>query len=337
MPQISVLLPFRNMEQTLDECLASINGQTLKDYELLAVNDHSTDGSRALVANLAANDSRIRLFDNKGNGLVDALNHGLSKARTGLVARMDGDDVMHPRRLERQFEHMQHHPEVALLGCATRLFPEHVILNGYREYIRWQNSCNTPEQIADEIYIESPFAHPGVVFRKQIVERLGGYRDGPFPEDYELWLRLHRAGYRMAKLPEILLDWREYPSRTSRVDLRYSRDAFDRLRADYLSREHRLLKKRDCLAIWGAGRKTRKRCKPLLQKGFKPIAWIDIDPKKIGNRLEGVPVVDPGWLGETMPKPYVLVYVANHGARELIARDLHRFGYKRGTDYLMVG
>ncbi len=336
MPQISVLLPFRNTEETLDECLDSIRDQTLGDYELLAVNDHSTDGSRQRVAARADGDPRIRLIDNRGKGLVDALNSGLHMAKAPLVARMDADDIMHPERLQRQHTHMARHPELALLGCATRLFPEHLILNGYREYVRWQNSCNTPEQIADEIYIESPFAHPGVVFRKRIVDLVGGYRDGPFPEDYELWLRLHRAGHAMAKLPEVLLDWREYPSRTSRVDNRYSREAFDQLRAEYLAQEPRLLKRRN-LAIWGAGRKTRKRCKPLLRKDFKPVAWIDIDPKKIGNRLEGVPVVSPEWLEQAAPKPFVLVYVANHGARELISRDLHRYGFKRGKDYLMVG
>ncbi|MET0048544.1 MAG: glycosyltransferase [Sedimenticola sp.] len=337
MAQISVLLPFRNSESTLEACLDSIAGQSFHDYELLAVNDHSDDNSGTLVEARATADPRIRLIHNRGRGLVDALNHGLSQADSPLIARMDADDIMHPERLQRQHEHLQRHPELSLLGCATRLFPEHLILNGYREYIRWQNGCNTPEQIADEIYIESPFAHPGVVFRKHCVERIGGYRDGPFPEDYELWLRLHRTGHRMAKLPDVLLDWRESPNRTSRVDLRYSRDAFDQLRADYLAHDPRLLKRRDRLAIWGAGRKTRRRCRPLLRKGFEPVAWIDIDPKKIGNKLEDVPVVDPQWLERQERKPFVLVYVANHGARELIAHDLHHLGYKRGTDYLVVG
>ncbi len=229
------------------------------------------------------------------------------------------------------------HPEISVLGCATTLFAEERIRRGMRVYIEWQNSCCSPEQTADEIYIESPFAHPSVVFRRQTVLELGGYRNGAFPEDYELWLRLHHAGKRLAKLPHKLLDWRDTPTRISRTDPRCSRQAFDRLRADYLSRDPRLLAHSTNFAIWGAGRKTRKRCRLLLERGFTPRTWIDIDPRKIGNRLSGVPVVSPTWLTRSGNRCYVLVYVTNHGARETIAADLLAMGYQRGLNYLMVG
>ena len=93
------------------------------------------------------------------------------------------------------------------------------------------------------------------------------------------------------------------------------------------------------MAYWGAGRKTRRRSKLLIERGFAPSAWIDIDPRKIGNRLRGVPVVPPDWLAREpqQPRPFVLSYVANHGAREDIARRLAQMGYRRGEDYLMVG
>lgn len=250
---------------------------------------------------------------------------------------MDADDLMHPERLERQYAHLCRHPRLTLLGCAAELFPRSGIQAGYRKYMRWQNHCLTPRQIADQIYIESPFAHPSVIFRKQAVMELGGYREGPFPEDYDLWLRLHHAGRRMEKLPDVLLRWREYPQRTSRTDPRCSRQAFDRLSADFLARDPRLLARREEFVIWGAGRKTRKRCNLLLEKGFQPRAWIDIDPRKIGNRLRGVPVVDPDWLTTRQPRPFVLVYVTNHGARGLIAADLEALGFRQGEDFLAVG
>ena len=282
-------------------------------------------------------DSRIRLLRNPGRGLVSALNWGLKTASAPLIARMDGDDRMHPERLQRQYQYLLQHPDITLLGCATRPFSEQEIRTGLWEYIRWQNDCNSPSQIADEIYIESPFAHPSVVFRRQAILRLGGYRQGDFPEDYDLWLRLHQSGSIMAKLPQVLLDWRDYPRRTSRIDPRCSREAFDRLRACYLASDPRVLSRRGNVVFWGAGRKTRKRCNLLIDKGFKPRAWIDIDPKKIGNSLLGAKVQAPNWLATVDRRPLVLVYVANHGARELIAQDLQRMGYLRGKDYLMVG
>ena len=336
-PCLSILLPFRNAAATLPECLLSIQRQSLTNYELLAVDDHSSDASRSLLQQVAARDSRIRLLSNPGQGLVSALNHGLQRAATPLIARMDADDRMHPERLRLQYRYLQRHHEIALLGCATRIFPTHGLRAGIREYVRWQNGCNGPRQIADEIYIESPFAHPSVMFRRAPVMRLGGYREGLFPEDYDLWLRLHRAGVGMAKLPQTLLDWRDYPERTSRVDPRCSRAAFDALRARYLAKDPRVLRRSGRLVFWGAGRKTRKRCNLLIEKGLKPSAWVDIDPKKIGNRLNGVAVESPAWLSGLQPRPLVLVYVTNHGARERIARDLEWMGYRRGRDYLAVG
>lgn len=335
-PALSILLPYRDAAATLPACLDSIAAQTCTDYEVLAVNDRSADASSALVRARAAVDARIRCLDNPTAGLVSALNHGLAAATADIVVRMDADDLMHPERLARQLRHFDVDPTLVLSASRVRAFPEATVQAGLREYLRWQNACLSAAHVADEIYVEAPFAHPSVAFRRAVVRAAGGYRDGPFPEDYELWLRLHQRGHRMAKLPEVLLDWREHPSRTSRVDPRYAREAFDRLRADYLARDPRLLARRDELVIWGAGRRTRKRCAMLLAHGFRPQAWVDIDPRKIGRTLDGVPVHAPTFLA-TGPRPFVLVYVTNHGARDEIAAHLDRLGYTRGCDWLAVG
>jgi glycosyltransferase involved in cell wall biosynthesis len=335
-PRLSILLPYHNAADTLEECLASIAVQHCDDYELLAVNDHSVDSSVALVRSHAAKDPRIRCLDSPCRGLVPALNHGLAAAAADVVVRMDADDRMHPERLSLQLAHLEQDAGLTLSATRVRAFPDEHVQAGLREYLRWQNDCVSAQDLAEEIYVEAPVAHPSVAFRREAVLAAGGYRDGPFPEDYELWLRLHQLGHRMAKLPEILLDWREYPHRTSRTDPRYARTAFDALRADYLARDPRLLARRDELVIWGAGRRTRKRCALLLREGFRPRAFIDIDPRKIGRQIDGVPVCAPSLL-ERESRPFVLVYVTNHGARDAIAADLHAMGYRRGRDWLAVG
>jgi FlaA1/EpsC-like NDP-sugar epimerase len=134
---------------------------------------------------------------------------------------------------------------------------------------------------------------------------------------------------------QVLLHWRESTGRLTRTDPRYSRAAFARLRTDYLARDPRLHSGRP-LAICGAGRRTRQRAQLLLDHGFRPVAWIDIDPRKIGNSVHGVPVHAPQWL-DRADKPFVLSYVTNHGARDIIAAQLQAMGYLRGRDYLMVG
>lgn len=334
-PEVSVVMPFRDAAETLPECLDSLRRQTLGDYELLAVDDGSQDGSAALVAAAARADARVRLLQPGRVGLVGALNAGVAAARAGLLARMDADDLCHPERLEAQRDALRARPELALVGTQVELFPEEQIKAGYREYLRWQNACLSPAQIDALIYIESPFAHPSVMLRRAVFERLGGYAEGPFPEDYELWLRMHAAGMAMAKLPRVLLAWRERAGRTSRVDPRYAREAFDRLRARFLARDPRLRAGRP-LVFWGSGRRTRLRARHLIEHGRAPAAWIDIDPDKIGHVVWGAPVRPPAWLDQR-PRPFVLVYLTAHGAREQAETWLAEWGYQPGADYLAVG
>jgi len=334
-PTVAVLLPFYNAAETLEETLDSIQAQSLQQFTLIAVDDGSDDGSASIVQNRMRNDSRITLLQPGHQGVVGAMNCALNHCQSPLVARMDADDIMHPERLEKQATYLQQNPDIDLVGSRVRLFPEEQIQGGFAEYIRWQNACLSPETIAHNIYVELPIAHPSVMFRREVVHIAGGYRDGDFPEDYELLLRLHQQGRRMAKLSDVLLDWRDSGGRLTRTDNRYSREAFDRIRAEYLARDPRLQHSRP-LAFWGAGRNTRKRVANLQEYGFRPSVWIDIDPKKIGNIIDGVRVVEPAWLVRE-EKPFVLSYVSNHGARDLIAAELQAMDYHEGHDYLMVG
>jgi glycosyltransferase involved in cell wall biosynthesis len=336
MPEVSVVLPFRNADETLDECLDSIERQSLDAFELIAVDDGSSDRSADRVRRRAERDGRIRLVRSEPRGLVHALNLGIVKARSSLVARMDADDRMHPDRLRLQSEFLRSRGDIVLVASQVRLFPSEQIRNGYVEYICWQNACIDPDDIAAHIYLESPFAHPSVMVRRSVLEAMGGYREGPFPEDYDLWLRMHQRGYRMAKLPCPLLDWRERPDRLSRTDPRYSRGAFDRLRASYLARDPRLGTGRG-FVIWGAGRRTRQRARHLLDRGVVPEAWIDVDPRKIGNVVWDIPVRPADSLRNNRSRPFVLIYVTRHGARDEVAGRLEGWGYEQARDYLPVG
>lgn len=334
-PEIAVLLPFYNAAATLAETLDSIQAQTLEAFSLIAIDDGSSDDSADIVRERMRDDPRISLLQPGHQGVVGAMNSGMAHCLSPLVARMDADDIMHPERLALQSRFLRQHPEIDLLGSRVRLFPKEMIQDGFSEYIRWQNACLCPDSIADNIYVELPIAHPSVMFRREVVMAAGGYRDGDFPEDYELLLRLHQRGHRMAKLPQVLLHWRDSGERLTRTDQRYSRQAFDRIRAHYLARDPRLHQGRP-LVFWGAGRNTRRRVAHLLERGFRPRAWIDVDPRKIGNLIDGARVVEPDWLARK-EKPFVLSYVNNHGARELIAAALQVMGYIEGEDYLMVG
>lgn len=298
------------------------------------MNDHSSDNSINIIRHYP--DSRINCIDNPGHGLIEALNHGIKACQYDYIARMDSDDLMRTNRLSEQLAHFQSTPDLQLSASQVSLFCNEPLKAGYLAYIAWQNNVLSDLEIKNQIFVESPLAHPSVMFRKTTIVNLGGYREGDFPEDYDLWLRLFSKGCRMEKLPLTLLDWREAPIRESRVNPRYRREAFDQLRAKYLSQDCRLPNNRP-INIWGAGRKTRLRAKWLIKTGINLTAWIDIDPKKIGNTINGIEVKSPNWLIESTSKPFVLIYVTNHGAREDISAYLDSIGYHCGKDYLAVG
>ena len=329
---VSILMPVFNAEETLAECLDSIFLQTLQDFEIIAVNDFSTDRSVEILRSY--HDSRIHVVDNQNKGIVSALNSGLKLCQSDFVARMDADDVMYAQRLEKQFDVLSNKPDITLCATQARKFPEKIIKSGYIEYMRWQNACLTRQDIQNQIYIESPFAHPSVMFRKSRVTELGAYRDGEFPEDYELWLRLFHAGESMMKLDEVLVDWRESDNRLSRTSSRYSEAAFEKLRAEYLVKDKRLQNRK--IVFWGAGRKTRQRAQYLIDQGIDPVAWLDIDRKKVGNDYHGAKTFLPDWLMRQEKKPFVLNYVRNHGARDFCRQYLDEAGYLMGIDYLDV-
>ena len=340
-PRVSVVLPVRNGGRSLPAALASIQAQSDPNWELIVVDDGSTDDTPARLRAAARHDPRIRVFTLAPSGIVAALTLGLAKARAPLIARLDSDDVAHARRLELQGAFLESHPHIGLDSCRVEFGGDERAAGGYRRHVEWLNTVMAPNEIWRSRFIESPLAHPSVVFRRELVTQFGGYREGDFPEDYELWLRWLEAGVVMAKVPETLLTWNDSSARLSRTCPRYSVEAFYRLKARYLSRWLRKqLPASRPVWIWGAGRVTRTRVRWLLDHGVDPAGWIDIDPRKVGRTHAGRPVRAPESLrsfsSETQGRrPFVLVYVGSWEAREIITAWLKENGFGEETDYLV--
>lgn len=387
-PRVSVLLPVRNGGALLDRALASLKAQTLEDWECVAVDDGSEDDTWARLQAWAAADRRFRPARIPHGGIVAALNAALAAASpTPYIARMDADDECHPERLARQTAFLEARPDVGLVGCRVSFGGDPALARGFQRHVDWLNSLLTPEAIFLARFRDSPLAHPSTLFRRSLVAAHGWYADGPFPEDYELWLRWMDAGVCMAKTPETLLAWNDSPGRLTRTHGNYSEEAFTRVRTHYLARW--LLRRfapsqagaTDSVpvTVWGAGRVSRRRALPLEQvcrfcglspadardalapeqgraavflpraggasvpvqresvpegRGVRITAWIDIDPKKIGNRVAGRPVCGR----ESLPPPgagIILVFLSARGAGEEAAAWLLARGYREGVDFLL--
>ncbi|MBN2044433.1 MAG: glycosyltransferase [Anaerolineales bacterium] len=334
MPNISVLMPCYNMAAHLEETLGSIASQTLTDFEVVAVDDGSSDQTPEILGCWAEKDPRFRVLLLEHAGIIPALNAGLAVCRSDLVARMDADDRMHPARLEKQVGFMQAHPETDLVSSLVAGFPAGEHREGLSLYIEWLNSLPDHDSICREMFVESPLCHPSVTFRKSAVLALGGYQEKGWPEDYDLWLRGCLAGWRFAKIPEVLLEWREHPHRLTRTDSRYSLENFIRAKAHYLAVGP--LADRDTVIIWGAGMHGRRLSKHLLRAGVPLEYFVDIDPKKIGRTRRGLPIISPEELERVWSqasRPVLLSAVGARGARDLIRQRLSALGLMEAQDW----
>lgn len=331
--KVSVVLPVYNAAATVVQAVESILSQTLADFELIIIDDGSTDDTPSLVSNLK--NSRVRLVRAPHQGICSTLNRGLEEAQGDYIARMDADDVSRPERLTVQAAFLDAHPEIGLVGCRVSHAGSEETQLGYRLYVEWINSLLSPEQIRLARFIESPFAHPSIMFRRKLVAEHGGYRTGGFPEDYEMILRWTEAGVRMAKVPEVLLEWRDPPGRLSRHDPRYDPAAFHACKAPYLALEIRRRLDGRAFWIWGAGRLSRKRASLLEPFNLSPEGYIDIDPDKIGQSIQSRPVIGPDRLAGPN-HAFVAGFVGNRGAREEIRQRLVESGRAEGRDFLFA-
>ncbi|XPV76921.1 MAG: glycosyltransferase [Desulfovibrio sp.] len=335
-PLVSVTLPCYNAEDTLALTLDSLLSQSLYNLEIVAVDDGSTDTTADILRTYAARDERVRPVFISHGGVVTAANTAIEASRGQFIARMDADDIAMPNRMQAQAQLLLDQPHIGLVGCGVEFGGDRELCAGYAHYVDWTNTVTTSQAISNNRFVEFAVPNPSIMFRRETVLTHGSYRDGDYPEDYDLFLRWLDAGVQMQKVEEPLLIWNDPPTRISRNHSRYSMDAFYELKAKYLAK---WLKRNNpqypVVMVIGAGRPSRKRSDMLLTNGVDIQAYIDVDPKKIGQIIHGRPVIgrkDIPPKGEV----FILSYVGNRGAREEIAEFLDGAGYEVAKDYMLV-
>lgn len=303
---MSVVLPVRDGEATLEAALASLRAQTFPRFEVLVVDDHSSDATPRIARAVVHRDGRFRfLRAGTGDGMrrptgaaaapppasagiVAALRRGFAEARGTYIARMDADDVSHPERLAAQFDLLESRPGLAGCGTGVRYVPTGSVTPRAAEYAAWLNAMTAWESVAASLFVECPLAHPTFMFRAGALAGVGGYRDRGWPEDYDLLLRLWRAGHRFVSVPRVLLDWGDRPGRLSRTHPAYTHAAFRACKVHHLRRS--LLVGREGVVVWGAGPTGKSLALEFQRQDMRVRAFIEVDPRKIGQVIHGAPV-----------------------------------------------
>lgn len=331
-PTVSILMTVRDEETYLPTALTSLQRQTLEDWELVAVDDGSNDATPKILARAAQHDPRIRVITQPPLGIVTALNTGMPHCRSELLARMDGDDICHPRRLELQVQYLCDNPEIDLVTCRIRYFPVRGISKGLRTYESWLNGLLTHDEIMRDRFIESPLVQASVMLRKTAVESVGGYQENAWLEDYDLWLRMAEHGCRFARLPQTLFFWRDHADRVTRTNPNCSLEAFRACKAHYL--KHSFLENVNSVTLWGAGTEGKAWRKTLESINISVERWIDIDPRKIGQTIHGAPVTSPDNVAPG--SGLVLITVGSRGAREEVRQRCLNQQLTEESDFIFV-
>ena len=324
MTEISILLPLRNEQPYLETALVSIAGQAgLADpVEVIAIDDGSTDGTPGVLEQWQSKlPIRIIRFD-RPRGIVAALNNGLELAAGRFIGRMDGDDIMEPGRLAAQLAFMRAHPDIHICGCRVRCFnPDAPITNGVRRFENWSNRLLTHEDMVADLYLDCPLVHPSWFVRRELYQRLGGYRDTGGAEDYDFFFRTVYGGYRAAKLPETLLSWRDHENRETRTNRSLTKTRLFAQKARFF-RQHEQLAKNP-LMVFGVGRFGKALADALLKENLDLRGFVDPYDRYTRSTVRNLPVLS---LADPVPPETALInaYPVSGNAPAHVTRYLER-------------
>lgn len=322
-------MPVKNAGNYLEECLESIIGQTEKNWELLAVDDHSGDESLKLLKKYSHSDPRIRIFENKGEGIIAALRTAYNSARGEFISRMDADDKMPPDKLHSLKELLLSHGKGSIATAKVQYFSNEGLSEGYINYQNWLNSLCDKKRHWNEIYKECVIASPCWMLHREDLDNCMAFQPDSYPEDYDLVFRFYEKGLKVIASDKILHYWRDHPERTSRNHLHYAAQSFYELKLHYFLKLDYDPKRP--LVLWGAGTKG-KRMARLLQSKTIPFKWVSNNPKKHGKEIYDQLLHDFEQL-VTEDCPQIIVTVALRNAKKEIKQFLNQLQLEESRDY----
>lgn len=329
---ISLLMPVYNAAPFLEECLDSICQQRYTNWELLAVNDFSTDTSLEILAAYAKKDKRIRVYQNKAKGIIPALRLAFSKSQGDFISRMDADDRMPLDKLTKMEALLRAKGRKTVVTGLVKYFSATGIRDGYRRYEKWLNTILIEDRAYAEIYRECVIPSPGWMIHREDLQHCGAFESSQYPEDYDLVFRFYEAGFSIAVVPDLVHLWRDHPERSSRTMEQYANAAYFALKIPYFLKLD--YDRNRPLVLWGAGKKGKAVAQLLLANGVT-FHWVCDNPAKIGLSIYEVPIFAEAKVKD-WANPQVLIVVSNPEAQKKIKQHLAELGLEAGLNYFFM-
>lgn len=270
----------------MPSCLDSIIAQTYSQWELIAVNDHSTDRTPKILNEYAEKDRRIRVFHSKRHKLIPTLKEGYPHVRGTLINRMDSDDRMPHDKLQTLVNEWSKYGKGTIVAGGTEHFvDEGEVGDGFRRYERWLNEVAKNGTHYQEIYKECVIPSHCWIVDKDDFDSVGGFEPEVYPEDYDLCFRFYQQGLKVVGIDKVLHYWRDRSNRISRTWEEYKDNRYFGLKIPYFYKLDRDLKRP--LVLWGAGKNGKDLAKLILEREDS-FDWVCDNERKIGKDVYGI-------------------------------------------------
>ncbi len=328
-PKVSVLISAYNAEETIGRCLDSIIAQTYHDFEIILVNDGSSDNTLSIITTFE--DERLQVVDLPHMGLQKALNTGLTYCTGMYIARMDADDWSYPERLARQVKILDTDSTIGVVSGLVEYAGDRDKNKGYALHVDWVNSLQSHAEMYLNRFEDSPIVNPSSMFRKSLVDVYGAYSEDAIPEDYEFWMRLFHHNIKFHKVPYPVLKWYDLDKRITRTSEHYSSNAFQKVKTHYLLKQLKFDSFKH-IFIFGTGKTVNKKIKSLISHGIVVNKFLEVkDGPYTSNNI-----VHYTELPQYSGQEYVLSYVGDRAGKVRIRRYLEELNYTLGKSFFFM-
>ena len=276
-------MPVKNAGKYLAPCLDSILAQSFTDWELIAINDGSTDGSDMTLLSYAERHANIKTANSTGAGIVNALQKAYELSEGEYIHRMDADDLMPPNKLQVMLSALE---EGALVtGKVSYFCDEREIGDGFAKYAAWLNRLMEFGDFWRDVYKECPVPSSGWMINRSDFDHIGGFNSPLMPEDYDISFRVLKYNLNVIRLQDVIHHWRDSEKRTSRNEKQYFPIAYIPIKVHYFLDLHHD-SSRD-VVLWGAGKKGKLLAKELIDRQV-PFVWVTNNERKAGKDIYGI-------------------------------------------------